>query len=76
MLLYIANSFLVTRLDSKRNITLACTHSYGNKNYTYLIIHTIITYRHFNTQSGDKDHSTHNEMAILMIYRFLQKYKG
>ena len=42
----------------------------------YLIIRTIITYGHFNTQSGHKDHLTHNEMAILIIYRFLQKYKG
>ena len=38
--------------------------------------YTIITYAYFNIQSWDKDHSTQHDMAILIIYRFLQKYNG
>ena len=45
---------------------------------TGLILHIlnymIITY--FNIQSWDKDHSTQHEMAIPLMYRFIQKYKG
>ena len=46
--------------------------------YTFLILHVfnymIMTY--FNIQSWDKDHSTQHEMAIPIMYRFIQKYKG
>ena len=32
-------------------------------------------YGHLNISSWDKDHLTQHEMAILMIYKFLQNYK-
>ena len=37
---------------------------------------TVIPYGYCNIWSWDKDHLTQHEMAIPIIYRFLQKHKG
>ena len=36
----------------------------------HIFDYTIITYRYFNIQRWDKHHSTQNETAILIIYKF------
>ena len=68
-MLYIANTFQVTRQDSKRSNTLAL-HAILWRLILHVFNYTIITCRNFNLQSWDKYHSTQYEMAILIIYSF------
>ena len=71
--IYIANTFRVTRLDSKGSNTLPL-YAFLRRLILHALNYTIITYGYFNIRSWDKDHSTQHEMAILIIYRFLSKY--
>ena len=73
--MYIANTFRVTRLDSKRSNTLAL-YAFLWQLILHVFNYMIITYGYFNIQSWDINHSIQYEMAILIMYRFLRKYKG
>ena len=60
------------RQQDKKHISFICIP-------TRLMLHafnyTIITYEYFDIWSWDKDDSTQHEMAIIMIYRFVQKQR-
>ena len=61
------------RLQEKQHISL---YAFLQRLILHNINYTIITYGYVNIRSWDKHHSTQYEMAILIIYRFIQKYKG
>ena len=67
-------SFRVTRLDRKRSSTLAL-YAFLRRLIFHVFDYRIITYRYSNIRSWDKDFWTQYEMTILIIYRFLRKYK-
>ena len=54
-------------IDSKRSNTLAL-YAFLRRLILHVFNYTIITYRYFNIQSWDKDHSTQHEMAIPIMF--------
>ena len=66
-----ANSFQVTRLNSKRRNTLAL-YAFPTVIKLHVFDYMIITYGYFNIWSWNKDHATQHEMAIPIIYRYIQ----
>ena len=66
----------VIGLDSKKSNTLIYTYVFLRR----LILHTfnymVVTYGYFSLWSWDKDHCTQNELAIVIMYKLLQKIKA
>ena len=76
--LYYAATFIIVLVCTK--LIASYSSLFNDEILRRLVLHvfnyTIITYGYFNIRSWDKDHSTQYETAILIVYRFLRKYKG
>ena len=63
----------VIRLDSERSNTLVCTHSYAWRLILHAFNYTVVTYGYFSLRRWDKNHCTQDELAILMMHKFLKQ---
>ena len=65
----------VIRLDSERSNTVGL-YAFLRRLILHVFNYTVVTYEYFNLRSWDKEHCTQDELAILMMHKFLQKSKG